>query len=74
MRGDTDFSGKRVLVVGASSGIGNGIAHGFHARDTPVAGFFTLNRYLRLTDGPDEVHMSQLGKQKIAEYVAMNAR
>ena len=24
-----DFSGKRVLVVGGSSGIGNGIAHGF---------------------------------------------
>ncbi|QUM72247.1 acyl-CoA dehydrogenase family protein [Sphingopyxis granuli] len=42
--------------------------------DTPVAGFFTLNRYVRITDGPEEVHMSQLGKQKIAEYVAMNAR
>ena len=36
--------------------------------DTPVAWFFTLNRYLRLADGPDEVHMSQLGKQKIREY------
>ncbi len=42
--------------------------------DTPVAGFFTLNRYVRITDGPEEVHMSQLGKQKIAEYAAMNAR
>ncbi|AMG73442.1 acyl-CoA dehydrogenase family protein [Sphingopyxis granuli] len=42
--------------------------------DTPVAGFFTLNRYIRITDGPEEVHMSQLGKQKIAEYAAMNAR
>lgn len=29
---DLDFSGKRVLVVGGSSGIGNGIARGFHAR------------------------------------------
>ncbi len=37
--------------------------------DTPIAGFFTLNRFLRLADGPDEVHMSQLGKQKIREYV-----
>lgn len=40
--------------------------------DTPIAYFFTLNRYLRIADGPDEVHMSQLGKQKIAEYVAMS--
>ncbi|MFW2852106.1 acyl-CoA dehydrogenase family protein [Sphingomonas sp. TX0543] len=42
--------------------------------DTPIAYFFTLNRYVRLTDGPEEVHMSQLGKQKIAEYVAANVR
>ncbi|MDF8334894.1 acyl-CoA dehydrogenase family protein [Novosphingobium cyanobacteriorum] len=42
--------------------------------DTPVAYFFTLNRYVRITDGPEEVHMSQLGKQKIAEYVASNRR
>jgi acyl-CoA dehydrogenase len=40
--------------------------------DTPVAAFFTLNRFVRIADGPDEVHMSQLGKQKIAEYVAAN--
>ena len=42
--------------------------------DTPIAYFLTLNRYLRLADGPDEVHMSQLGKQKIREYNAMKAR
>lgn len=42
--------------------------------DTPVAHFFTLNRYVRITDGPEEVHMSQLGKRKIAEYVASNRR
>ncbi|BEV01884.1 acyl-CoA dehydrogenase family protein [Novosphingobium olei] len=42
--------------------------------DTPVASFFTLNRFVRLTDGPEEVHMSQLGKQKIQEYVQSNAR
>lgn len=42
--------------------------------DTPVAGIFTLNRYVRITDGPEEVHMSQLGKQKIAEYAAMEPR
>lgn len=36
--------------------------------DTPVAEFFTTNRFLRLADGPDEVHMAQLGKLKIADY------
>lgn len=36
MRSDTDFSGKRVLVVGGSSGIGNGIAHGFRLRGAHV--------------------------------------
>ncbi len=33
---DTDFTGKRVLVVGGSSGIGNGIAQGFRARGADV--------------------------------------
>ncbi len=42
--------------------------------DTPIARFFTLNRFVRIADGPDEVHMSQLGKSKIKEYVAMNER
>jgi 3-oxoacyl-[acyl-carrier protein] reductase len=32
-----DFSGKRVLVVGGSSGIGNGIAQAFRARGAKVA-------------------------------------
>ncbi|MFM6854237.1 MAG: acyl-CoA dehydrogenase family protein [Sphingopyxis sp.] len=40
------------------------------SEDTPISYFFTLNRYLRIADGPDEVHMAQLGKQKIAEYAA----
>jgi acyl-CoA dehydrogenase len=38
------------------------------SQDTPIAYFFTTNRFLRIADGPDEVHMSQLGKLKIAEY------
>jgi len=33
---DTDFSGQRVLVVGGSSGIGNGVAHAFRARGAEV--------------------------------------
>ncbi len=31
-----DFTGKRVLVIGGSSGIGNGIAHGFRQRGAGV--------------------------------------
>lgn len=34
---DTDFNGKTVLVVGGSSGIGNGIAQAFRARGAEVA-------------------------------------
>ena len=33
---DTDFTGKHVLVVGGSSGIGNGIAHAFRKRGARV--------------------------------------
>ena len=36
MHSDTDFTGKRVLVVGGSSGIGNGIAHAFKERGAEV--------------------------------------
>ncbi|WP_312160243.1 SDR family oxidoreductase [Phenylobacterium sp.] len=34
--GELDFTGRTVLVVGGSSGIGNGIAHGFRARGAQV--------------------------------------
>jgi acyl-CoA dehydrogenase len=39
--------------------------------DTPIAQIFLTARYLRLADGPDEVHLAQLGKMKIAEYAAL---
>jgi acyl-CoA dehydrogenase len=42
--------------------------------DIPLADFFTINRFLRIADGPDEVHLAQLGKLKIAEYCASKAR
>jgi acyl-CoA dehydrogenase len=38
------------------------------SEDTPLAAFFAINRFLRIADGPDEVHLAQLGKLKIAEY------
>lgn len=31
-----DFTGKRILIIGGSSGIGNGIAHGFRGRGASV--------------------------------------
>lgn len=37
--------------------------------DTPLAHFYAAARTLRLADGPDEVHMSQLGKSTINKYV-----
>ncbi len=40
--------------------------------DTPIAYHFLFNRALRIFDGPDEVHLSQLGKLKIREYAALN--
>lgn len=36
MAGELDFTGQRVLVIGGSSGIGNGIAHGFRTRGGQV--------------------------------------
>jgi 3-oxoacyl-[acyl-carrier protein] reductase len=36
MQSDTDFTGKTILVVGGSSGIGNGIAHAFRERGGQV--------------------------------------
>src|SRR5439155_16011749 len=37
MANELDFSGKQVLVVGGSSGIGNGIAQAFRAKGAHVA-------------------------------------
>ena len=41
MLDDTNFSGRTVLVVGGSSGIGNGIAHGFRERGAASKQFAT---------------------------------
>jgi len=38
------------------------------SQDTPLAGFWLYARSIRLADGPDEVHMYQLGRNVIGHY------
>ena len=49
----------RAMQIMGGKGVGS---------DTPLAHFFAAGRMLRLADGPDEVHMSQLGKNVIKRY------
>ncbi|MDT7838416.1 acyl-CoA dehydrogenase family protein [Aquabacterium sp. OR-4] len=42
--------------------------------DTELAYFWAINRFVRIADGPDAVHMNQLGRQKIKELSAMAAQ
>ncbi|NKI32778.1 acyl-CoA dehydrogenase family protein [Croceivirga thetidis] len=53
-----DIIDKAIQVLG-----GKGVSG-----DTPLAHFYAAGRTLRLADGPDEVHMSQLGKSVIKKY------
>ncbi len=41
-------------------------------QDTPLAGFWMYGRIIRIADGPDEVHMYQLGRNTVKQ-VLMNA-
>ena len=36
-------------------------------QDTPIARIYLTSRYCRIADGPDEVHMSQLGRRTIRD-------
>jgi acyl-CoA dehydrogenase len=38
-------------------------------QDTPLPIFFTYARIVRLADGPDEVHMYQLGRNTVKDTV-----
>lgn len=38
------------------------------SQDTPLAAFYAGARTLRLADGPDEVHMYQLGRNTVKQY------
>ena len=37
-------------------------------QDTPLAGFYVGARTIRIADGPDEVHMYQLGRNTVKQY------
>jgi len=50
---DLDFSGKNVLIVGGSSGIGNGIAHAFRTRGAAVCVTGTRAAPADYADVPD---------------------
>ena len=39
-------------------------------QDTPLPEIFTYARLVRIADGPDEVHMSQLGKLTIQQTLS----
>ena len=49
----------RAMQIHGGKGVSN---------DTPLAHFYAAARTLRLADGPDEVHLNQLGKRTISEY------
>lgn len=38
-------------------------------QDTPINRIYMTARYCRIADGPDEVHMSQLGRRTIRDFV-----
>lgn len=39
------------------------------SQDTPLAEFWVYGRIIRLADGPDEVHMHQLGRNTVKEWM-----
>lgn len=43
------------------------------SQDTPLANMWANSRTLRIVDGPDEVHMQQLGKNEVKRSPAVTA-
>ncbi|MGB1243330.1 MAG: acyl-CoA dehydrogenase family protein, partial [Chitinophagales bacterium] len=39
------------------------------SQDTPLAGFWIYGRTVRIADGPDEVHMYQLGRNTVKQVL-----
>ena len=52
-----DVTDRAVQIFG-----GKGVTN-----DTPIVKFYSTGRLLRIADGPDEVHMYQLGRNLIKE-------
>ncbi|MEM9884317.1 MAG: acyl-CoA dehydrogenase family protein [Bacteroidota bacterium] len=40
-------------------------------QDTPLAGYWIYGRTIRIADGPDEVHLYQLGRNTVKQYQAL---
>lgn len=51
----------RAIQIFGAKGVSN---------DTPLANFFAGARTLRLADGPDEVHLYQLGRNTVKKYTS----
>ncbi|MBI1211586.1 MAG: SDR family oxidoreductase [Alphaproteobacteria bacterium] len=71
---DLDFSGKTVLVVGGSSGIGNGIAHGFrtHGAEVHVWGTRASAQDYKAEEGSDLTGLSY-AHMDVADFDAIGA-
>ena len=39
------------------------------SQDTPLASLYSSIRYLRIGDGPDEVHMRTIAKEELKKYL-----
>jgi 3-oxoacyl-[acyl-carrier protein] reductase len=74
MNDDLDFSGKTVLVVGGTSGIGNGIARAFHARGAAVHVWGTRERAAdyRASEGSDLAGL-QFTRLDVSDFAAVAA-
>ena len=38
------------------------------SQDTPLAGLYSSIRFLRIGDGPDEVHLRTIAKEELSKY------
>ena len=71
---DLDFGGKTVLVVGGSSGIGNGIAQAFRARGASVHVWGTRAAAADYADSPDsDLEGLTYAQVDVSDFAAVEA-